>query len=103
MSEPADDVTIRPVRVEDAEAIWRIAREAGVIENILALPSDRLEQRRTQLSELGPDEHYIVAEVGGAVAGVAGLQVGRGRLRHSGHLFVYVARGHQARAASAPG
>jgi len=96
MPEPADDVTIRPVRVEDAEAIWRIAREEGVIENILALPSDRLEQRHKQLSELGPDEHFVVAEVSGAVAGLAGLQVGRGRLRHSGHLFVYLSRGHQA-------
>jgi len=96
MPEPADDVTIRPVRVEDAEAIWRIAREEGVIENILALPSDRLEQRRKQLSELGPDEHFVVAEVSGAVVGLAGLQIGRGRLRHSGHLFVYVSRGHQA-------
>jgi L-phenylalanine/L-methionine N-acetyltransferase len=95
MPEPADDVTIRPVRVEDAEAIWRIAREEGVIENILALPSDRLEQRRKQLSELGPDEHFVVAEVSDAVVGLAGLQVGRGRLRHSGHLFVYVSRGHQ--------
>jgi hypothetical protein len=92
MPEPADDVTIRPVRVEDAEAIWRIAREEGVIENILALPSDRLEQRHKQLSELGPDEHFVVAEVSGAVAGLAGLQVGRSRLRHSGHLFVYLSR-----------
>src|SRR5258708_16703915 len=96
MPEPANDVMIRPVRVEDAEAIWRIAREEGVIENILALPSDRLEQRRKQLSELGPDEHFVVAEVGGEVVGLAGLQVGRGRLRPSGHLFLYVPRAPQA-------
>jgi len=97
MPTPTDDVIIRPVRVEDAEAIWRIARQEGVLETILALPSDRLERRRQQLSELGPDEHYLVAETDGEVVGLAGLVVGHGRLRHGGHLFVYVDQQHQAR------
>ena len=85
-------VAIRPVRVEDAEAIWRITQQEGVIETILALPSDRLEQRRERLASLGPDEHWFVAEADGAVIGLAGLTVGTGRLRHSGHVFLFVAR-----------
>jgi putative acetyltransferase len=85
-------LTTRPVRVDDAEAIWRITQQDGVMETILSLPSDRLEQRRERLAALGPDEHWFVAEVDGAVSGLAGLSVGTGRLRHSGHVFLFVAR-----------
>jgi hypothetical protein len=61
---------IRPVRLDDAEALWQVARQAGVIETTLALPSLRLDQRRQSLKQLGPDEHCFVAEVDGA-AGAA--------------------------------
>jgi putative acetyltransferase len=86
------DVTIRPVRVEDAEAVWRITQQEGVIETILSLPSDRLELRRERLASLGPNEHWFVAEAESEVIGMAGLSVGTGRLRHSGHVFLFVAR-----------
>src|SRR5262245_42955489 len=86
------NVEIRPVGVEDAEAIWRITQQEGVIETILSLPSDRLAQRRERLASLGPDEHWFVAEANGEVIGLAGLSVGMGRLRHSGHVFLFVAR-----------
>ena len=86
------NVKIRPVRVEDAEAIWRITQQEGVIETILSLPSDRPEQRRERLASLGPDEHWFVAEANGEAIGLAGLSVGMGRLRHSGHVFLFVAR-----------
>jgi putative acetyltransferase len=85
-------VTIRPVQVEDAETLWRITLQEGVIETILTLPSDRLEQRRERLAALGPDDHWFVAESQGAVIALAGLTVGTGRLRHSGHVFLFVAR-----------
>ena len=88
-------VTIRPLRPEDAEALWRISLQEGVFETTLTLPSDRLQERTNRLAALGPDQHWFVAEVDGAVAGLAGLDVGKGRLRHSGHVFVFVAREHQ--------
>lgn len=88
-------VTIRPVRPEDAEAIWHISLQEGVFETTLTLPSDRLEKRQERLAALGPDEHWFVAEVDGAVAGLAGLSVGKGRLRHSGYVFLFVGRPHQ--------
>ncbi len=87
--------TIRPVRAEDAEAIWEISRQQGVLETTLSLPSDRLEQRAQLLAALGPDEHWFVADVDGAVVGLAGLSVGTGRLRHSGHVFLFIARDWQ--------
>ncbi len=97
MQPSQETITIRPVRVEDAEAIWRITQQEGVIETILAAPSDRLEQRRERLARLGPDEHWFVAAADGAVNGLAGLSVGTGRLRHSGHVFLFVAREYQGK------
>lgn len=89
------DIIIRPVSVQDAPALWTIARQQGVIETTLALPSLRLEQRTKSISELSENDHYMVAEKAAQVVGVGGLTVGTGRLRHSGHLFIYVATEHQ--------
>lgn len=91
MTEPAQTCIIRPVRVEDAERIWEISRQPGVIETIMTAPGDRLDQRLKQLAALTLDEHYFVAEVEGKVAGLAGLTVGTGRTRHSGYVFLFVA------------
>lgn len=88
-------VTIRPVHVDDAPAVWRIAREQGVIETILALPSDRMHQRIETLKGLTADDHWFVAEIEGEVVGLAGLHAGQGRLRHSGHVFLFVAHAAQ--------
>lgn len=89
------DLIIRPILLEDAEALWKIARQEGVIETTMALPSLRLEQRIKSISELSENDHYMVAEKAGEVVGVAGLTVGTGRTRHSGSLFIYVARQQQ--------
>ncbi|HEU5348845.1 MAG TPA: GNAT family N-acetyltransferase [Ktedonobacterales bacterium] len=88
-------ITIRPVHEDDALAVWAIARQRGVIETILALPSDRLQQRIDTLKGLTSDDHWFVAEVGGVVVGLAGLHVGHGRQRHSGDIFLFVARANQ--------
>ncbi len=36
MATPTDDLIIRPVRLEDAEALWTIARQECVIETTMA-------------------------------------------------------------------
>ncbi|HLZ61638.1 MAG TPA: GNAT family N-acetyltransferase [Ktedonosporobacter sp.] len=92
-----NEVSIRAVRMEDAEDLLRIAGQEGVIENIIFLPSYRLEQRRASLSELGPNDHYFVAEIQGKVVGIVGLTVGTGRRRHSGDLFIYVDRDYHGK------
>lgn len=95
MDSPGTSVTIRPVRPGDADTIWSISLQEGVFETILSLPSDRPDERIGRLEALGPDHHWFVAEVDGSVVGLAGLDVGKGRLRHSGHVFLFVAREHQ--------
>jgi putative acetyltransferase len=95
MTSTTDDIIIRPVCQQDTHALWQLARQEGVIETTLALPSLRLEQRAKSLAELTANDHYMVAEKAGQVVGIAGLTVGTGRLRHRGELFVYVATEQQ--------
>src|SRR5579884_3994677 len=95
MAPASNDLIIRPVSLQDAPALWTIARQQGVIETTMALPSMRLEQRIESLQNLSENDHYLVAEKAAQVIGIAGLTVGTGRLRHSGSLFVYVARQRQ--------
>jgi putative acetyltransferase len=95
MTSSTEDIIIRPIRIEDAETLWTIARQQGVIETTLALPSLRLDQRIKSIQELSEHDHYMVAEQAGQIVGIAGLTVGTGRLRHSAHLFLYVATQHQ--------
>src|SRR5689334_8794526 len=89
---PQNAVTIRPVRLEDAEDLIRIAGQDGVIENILFIPGTRLEQRRASLARLDANDYYLVADSQGSAVGIVGLTVGTGRRRHSGDLFIYVDR-----------
>ena len=70
---PPPDLTIRPVLLQDAEALWVIARQEGVIETTMALPSLRLEQRMKSISALSENDHYMVAEKAGEVVGIAGV------------------------------
>ena len=89
------DLIVRPILLQDAEALWKIVRQEGVLETTMALPSLRLEQRMKSISELSENDHYMVAERAGEVVGIAGLTVGTGRTRHSGSLFIYVTRQQQ--------
>ena len=81
---------IRPVRAEDAEAVHEIRRQPSVVEFTLAVPSERVADNRRFLEALGPDDHVLVAEVGGRVVGIAGLHVKRGRERHCAWLGMSV-------------
>jgi len=92
------EIEIRPVDPErDAEAMWRIAREPGVMENIMQLPSLRLSGTRRWLEGIGDDFHGFVAVRHGELVGSADLQVGPGRRRHSALLGITVATPHQGK------
>jgi len=81
---------IRPATPADAEALWRIAREPGVIEATNGLASRPLAWHEERLRDVGPDEHRLVAVLDGEVAGWGGLTVRGGRQRHAADLGLAV-------------
>jgi putative acetyltransferase len=86
---------IRPIRIEDAEDINALRRMPGVYENILGLPSERI-QRNVEYIQSNPSNlHQFVAVVkegeSEKVVGTAGLSVNPNhRLRHSGFIGIMV-------------
>lgn len=84
------DVTIRPVRAEDAEAVNELRRQPLVRDFTCALPSERVADNRKYIEGLGPNDHVFVAEVDGRVVGIAGLHVQTGKLRHVGSVGLSV-------------
>lgn len=84
-------IEIRPVKREDAENICRLRRTVGVFENMLGLPSVRLEDSEKMLAGLGVNDHVFTALVDGCFAGYAGLRVdGHPRMSHSGSVGICI-------------
>lgn len=97
MPEPEVDPTIRPVRVEDAEAVNRIRRDPSVIAGTTALPSETVEENRAFLQGLGEDDHVVVVEVDGELVGMGGLHGKPGKLRHTTSIGLLVEEPHQGK------
>lgn len=97
------EFTIRPVCPEDAGALHALRLTPGVMENLLSVPSWRLEDARSYLSGLGPDDHEFAAvSPEGILLGEAGLSVcPRPRLRHVGSLGIMVRPDIQGRGVGA--
>lgn len=78
MSKPID-ITIRPIRREDAQAFNEIRRTYSVMRNTLALMSDRVDKTEAMLASLGENDYMFVAEINNNgdkdVIGFAGLHV----------------------------
>lgn len=83
---------IRPVTREDAGALHALRRMPGVMENMLGVPSWRLDQAREWLDGLGRDSHEFAAVTAeGRLLGEAGLTVcPQPRLRHVGSVGILV-------------
>ncbi len=95
MSKPID-ITIRPIRREDAQAFNEIRRTYSVMRNTLALMSDRVDKTEAMLASLGENDYMFVAETNNNgekdVIGFAGLHVNSSpRLRHSAEIGISVA------------
>lgn len=84
------DFIIRPVRVEDAEALNEVRRQPGVMPFTYALPSERIDGSRKFIENIGPDDHVFVAEVNGRAVGVAGIDVKTGKQRHVGTVGIAI-------------
>jgi putative acetyltransferase len=86
----SSEVEIRPVRPEDAEAIHQLRLLPSIIDNTMAIPSERVADARRRVESAGPDDHVFVAVVDGQVVGMAGLHVGARKLRHTGDVGMMV-------------
>ncbi|MDB0439704.1 GNAT family N-acetyltransferase [Clostridioides difficile] len=89
------DITIRPVRREDAQAINEMRRAYNVMRNTLALMSDKLDKTIAMIDSLSENDYMFVAEIDNDgeknVIGFAGLHVSPSpRLRHSAELVITV-------------
>lgn len=94
------DYYIRPARVEDATGINYIRRMRGVMENILALPSETISVSEKYLSNDDPNRYQFVAVVEkdskSVVIGTASLHVNSiPRMRHSASLGIMVHKDYQ--------
>jgi len=88
---------LRPPLREDAEALWRIAREPGVMATTLRLASRPLSHYEELLEKPSPDQHTLVAVLDGEVADWGGLTVRPGRQRHMADLGLFVRTASQGR------
>ncbi|KKM11838.1 hypothetical protein SY88_06535 [Clostridiales bacterium PH28_bin88] len=84
------EIKIRPVHPDDVEAINEMRRKPSVIDFTMSMPSERVADNRKFVESLGTDDHVMVAEVDGRVAGVGGLHVMSGKRRHVGNIGIMV-------------
>ena len=96
------EYVIRPVKVEDAEAINEIRRMEGVRENILSIISERAANSENFIKGQTENDHLLVAEVEEngikKVVGVVGMHVNRNpRLRHSASIGIMVHTDYQGK------
>ncbi|MFQ9924524.1 MAG: GNAT family N-acetyltransferase [Beduini sp.] len=89
--------TIRPIQQGDEVGINRLRRMPGVFENILGIPSERLERNREGIENLGVNDHRFVAvSEDGEIIGDIGLSVeGSPRRRHCGTIGIMVDHRYQ--------
>lgn len=57
------ELRIRPVEVEDSKDINEIRRMKGVMENMLAISSERLDRTKRHTENLDLNTHILVAEL----------------------------------------
>ncbi|MZQ97752.1 MAG: GNAT family N-acetyltransferase [Acidaminobacter sp.] len=95
------NVTIRPIEARDAREINAIRRMPGVFENILGLPSERVDRSEGFIAGLDSNSHQLVAtrldeEGRELVVGTAGIVIGvNPRLRHTAMLGIMIHRDYQ--------
>lgn len=94
---PASVITVRRPRVSDAPAVASYMAHAEVFGNLLQLPHPSEEVWTERLKNPPPESFSLAVEVGGQLAGLAGLFPDSGGLRrkHCLHLGISVAVPYQ--------
>ena len=92
---------IRPIEMRDAAGVNALRRMPGVLENILGLPSERLQSSEDFIAHLDGNQHQLVAAISqedgsDLIIGAAGLAIAPNpRLRHSASLGIMIHRDYQ--------
>ena len=99
-----DNALIRPVRMEDADAIWELEREIVREGEYFIAVSDefdkKVEQQREWISRVMESERetVLVAEIDGEVVGVIGFSSpNRKRLTHTGSIMMMISKDHRSK------
>ena len=96
------DLSIRSIRIGDAEAVNQMRRMDGVRENTLGLFSERVSRSEEFIKNLSENDHLLVAEVeeNGCekVVGTVGLNICKNpRMRHVAGLGIMVHADYQGK------
>jgi L-phenylalanine/L-methionine N-acetyltransferase len=96
------NLEIRPIRIEDAEAINQMRRMDGVRENTLGIISEKITRNQNYINSLTDSEHMLVAEVEEdgvkKVVGVIAMNVYKNpRLSHSASIGISVHTEYQSK------
>lgn len=84
--ESSEDIVIRRLRPDDAEAMAALQSLPGVRFGTLRLPYPRVETVRKRLEAAGEGDFLLGAFAGGAMIGTAGLHRHEGRRGHVGGI-----------------
>lgn len=90
-------ITIRPLRLTDAEDIHELMHMPNVLWGSSRLPSTTAEEWRIISEQWIHDErtHVFVADIQNKVVGMVSVRVGQGRMKHVGDLAMAVHDKHQ--------
>lgn len=90
-------ITIRPLRLTDTDDIHELMHMPNVLWDMSLLPSTPQEEWRRTVEQWLHDEHVhiFIADIQNKVVGLVHVQVGRGRSKHVGTLFMAVHDKHQ--------
>jgi len=90
-------ITIRPLRLTDADDIHELMHMPNVLWGSSRLPSTTAEEWRQTVEQWIHDErmHVFVADVQNKVVGIVRVRIGQGRARHIGDLAMAVHDKHQ--------
>lgn len=92
---------IRPINSGDGKGLNELRRMPGVFENILGIPSERIQQNEDFVVHMDANQHQFVAiskvqDNEEIIVGTAGLSVnGNHRTRHSGNIGIMIHKDYQ--------
>ena len=87
------DFYIRPMNNEDSKAINELKRQPDIVENIMAMPSESIDQSKKEIASTDVNRHQFVAisNEENKIIGAAELYVNTNqRMRHSGLISMVV-------------